>query len=494
MRQLIKMILPLSAAALAVMACTPPPPTLLQTPNTPAGQPSQPTATSEATMTGMPATQATAQTASTGNTSLTPTVQYTLQTSSGHDGLMFMGVGGSIDGQKNPTLTAQPGDVVKLTVINGDGVMHDLTIDEFKVSTGTLDQKGQQKDLIFKVDQAGQYVYYCAVPGHRQAGMWGTLQVGAAAVVATGADIVHDPSDLPGPLGPRPPQTVRIDLVAQEVVGQLADGTTFPYMTYNGKVPGPFLRVKVGDTVEMHLKNDSSSKFTHSIDLHAVSGPGGGAVYTQVNPGEEKVFTFKALQPGIFVYHCASPSIPHHIASGMYGLILVEPPNGLPKVDKEFYVMQGEIYSNQPFGTKGALSFDDTKLANETPDYLVFNGAVGAIGLASDKYALHANVGDTVRIFFGVGGPNDTSSFHLIGEIFNRVYPFGSVTSPAITDVQTVTVPPGGATIVEFKLDVPGKYTLVDHALSRLERGLVGLVIAQGADHPEIFHEGPASQ
>jgi nitrite reductase (NO-forming) len=435
-----------------------------------------------------------AETVSTSNTSETPTVEYTLKTDSGHDGLAFMGVGGTIDGQKNPTLTAKPGDVVKLTIINGDGVMHDLTIDEFKISTGTMEQKEQKKELVFKVDVAGEYVYYCAVPGHRQAGMWGTLQVGDAAVAASGADIVRPPSDLPGPIGARAPETVRIDLEAQEIVGQLADGTTFPYMTYNGKVPGPFLRVKVGDTVEMHLKNSTSSAFTHSIDLHAATGPGGGAVYSQVNPGEEKVFTFKALQPGVYVYHCATPSIPHHIASGMYGLILVELQDGLPKVDKEFYVMQGEIYSDKPFGTKGVLAFDDTKLANETPDYLVFNGAVGSLALAGDQYALRANVGDTVRIYFGDAGPNKTSSFHLIGEIFDKVYPFASLTSPALTDVQTVTVPAGGATVVEFKLDVPGKYALVDHALSRLERGLVGLVIADGPDNPDIFHDGPAAK
>lgn len=478
-----------------VVGCTPPPPSLLETPNAPAAQPT-PAATeasTSATQMQMMTDAATAETVSTSNTSETPTVEYAVQTSSGHDGLMFMGVGGTIDGQKNPTLVAQPGDVVKLTVINGDGVMHDLTIDEFKVSTGTLEQKGAQKDLIFKVDKAGEYVYYCAIPGHRQAGMWGTLQVGAAVQAASGADIVHPPSDLPGPIGSRGPQLVKVDLVAQEIVGQLADGTTFPYMTYNGKVPGPFIRVKVGDTVELHLKNDTTSKFTHSIDLHAVTGPGGGAVYTQVNPGEEKSFTFKALQPGLYVYHCATPSIPHHIASGMYGLILVEPQNGLPRVDKEFYVMQGEIYSDKPFGTKGALAFDDTKLSNETPEYMVFNGAVGTLSLASDQYAMRAHVGDTVRIYFGDAGPNRTSSFHLIGEIFDKVYSFASLTAPPLTDVQTVSVPAGGATVVEFKLDVPGKYTLVDHALSRLERGLVALVIADGPANPDIFHEGPAS-
>jgi nitrite reductase (NO-forming) len=309
-----------------------------------------------------------------------------------------------------------------------------------------------------------------------------------------GADIVHDPADLPGPLAAGSAATVKFTLTATEVVGQLADGTTYTYMTFDGKIPGPFLRARVGDTVEITLKNNTSSTLPHSIDLHAVTGPGGGAVYTQVPPGEEKVFTFKALSPGLYVYHCATASIPHHMGSGMYGMILIEPAEGLPKVDREYYIMQGEIYASQPYGTKGALTFDGKKMANETPDYYVFNGAVGSLALASDKYALKAKVGETVRIYFGVGGPNHTSSFHVIGEIFDRVYPFASLTSAPLTDVQTITVPPGGAAMMEFKVDVPGTYILVDHALSRLERGLVGLLKVEGADNPDIFHEGPASQ
>jgi nitrite reductase (NO-forming) len=480
-----KGLLCLMILSLAV-SCATPPPSLLEPTQTPL-----PTATVEMTeMAGDSGAAPTIQAVSSGDSSLTPTVEYTLSTSSGHDGLAFVGVGGTIDGVMNPTLTANPGDIVKITVTNGDGVIHNLTIDEFKVSTGDLANLNDQAGITFAVPDAGEFVYYCAIVGHRQAGMFGKLVVGTPVAAATGASVIHDPKDVPPPLGNRAPQTVVVNLIAQEVVGQLADGTTFPYMTYNGTIPGPFIRVRVGDTVELHLKNDTTSQFTHSIDLHAVTGPGGGAVYSQEKPGEEGVFTFKALNPGLFVYHCATPSIPHHMASGMYGLILVEPEGGLPPVDREFYVMQGEIYSSQPYGTTGALTFDATKLANETPDYFVFNGAAGA--LASDQYALRAKVGETVRIYFGVGGPNFTSSFHVIGEIFDKVYPYASLTSDPITDVQTVSVAPGGAVVVEFKLDVPGKYILVDHALSRLERGLVGLLYVEGDDQPDIFHQGAA--
>ncbi len=205
---------------------------------------------------------------------------------------------------------------------------------------------------------------------------------------------------------------------------------------------------------------------------------------TQTPPGEETIFTAKALKPGLFVYHCATPMVAQHIANGMYGMILVEPEEGLPAVDHEFYVMQGEVYTNEAFGSTGLLTENLQALLNEDPEYLVFNGAVGAL---TDQKPLKANVGETVRIYFGVGGPNFTSSFHVIGEMFDRVYNQASLTTPAMTDVQTTTVPPGGATVVEFALEVPGRYILVDHALSRLQRGLAGYLIAEGPDAPEIF-------
>jgi nitrite reductase (NO-forming) len=174
----------------------------------------------------------------------------------------------------------------------------------------------------------------------------------------------------------------------------------------------------------------------------------------------------------------------------MYGLILIEPEGGLPPVDREFYVMQGEIYTAEDFGAKGLLSFSMDRMLDEDPEYVVFNGAAGA--LAAEPNLLTANVGETVRIYFGVGGPNFTSSFHVIGEIFDRVYPFGSITSDVLTDVQTITVAPGGAWIVEFTIQVPGNYILVDHALSRLERGAVGILQVAGEENPTIFKEGPA--
>lgn len=319
----------------------------------------------------------------------------------------------------------------------------------------------------------------------------GTEEVIPPVAPAVPIDIVRAPDDLPPPIGARGPKHVVVELSSVEIEGQLDNGTVYRYWTHGGKVPGPFVRVRVGDTIEVRLTNAADSTVPHSVDFHAVTGPGGGGAATVARPGETKSFTFKALNPGLYVYHCAGPPAALHIAKGMYGLILVEPAGGLPKVDREFYVMQGDLYTEPVFGTSGKLSDSITKLMNETPEYFVFNGAVGGLTTA---HPLTAKVGETVRIYFGNGGPNATSSFHIIGEIFDQVYELGSLTATPLTNVQTVTVPPGGATVVDLRLEVPGHYMLVDHALSRAMRGLVGLLEVKGPANPEIFSAPPTSE
>ncbi len=296
------------------------------------------------------------------------------------------------------------------------------------------------------------------------------------------SNIARDPNDVPPAIRRTGPNEVEIELVTKEVIAEMAPGVTFNYWTFNGTVPGPFLRVREGDMVSLTLKNDPSSLHMHNIDLHAVNGPGGGAAATNVMPGESKTFRFKALNPGIYVYHCAHPNVPSHMTHGLYGLILVEPKEGLPPVDKEFYVMQGEFYSSGSLGREGLQIFDAQAMLNSKPQYVVFNGKTGAL---TDN--MTANVGDTVRIFVGNGGVNLISSFHLIGEIFDRVYREGDLVSAPARSVQTTLVPAGGATMVDFKLDVPGNYVLVDHALSRLDRGAWGVLRVTGPEDKEIF-------
>ena len=313
---------------------------------------------------------------------------------------------------------------------------------------------------------------------------------GAAGAMAGESTIVADPAAVPAPIARRAPATVQVSLETIEKVAQLSDGSTYRYWTFDGQVPGPMLRVRVGDTVQVTLKNADDSWLVHNVDFHSVTGPHGGGMATEAYPGEAKGFSFKALKPGLYVYHCATPMVAQHIANGMYGMMLVEPEDGLPAVDREFYVMQGEIYTAEPIGTPGELSEDYQALIDEQPSHMVFNGKVGA--LTSDQ-PLTARVGETVRIYFGVGGPNKTSSFHVIGEIFDRIYDLGGV--HAVTeDVQTVTVAPGGATIAELTLEVPGTYALVDHALSRLEKGLVGHLKVEGPEDPAIFDAEPPEQ
>ncbi len=311
--------------------------------------------------------------------------------------------------------------------------------------------------------------------------------------------------DLPPPLNRAQAQLVSVDLYTDEQVAEIMPEVTYQYWTYNGKVPGPFIRARAGDQVEIHLShgkpgavhqghNEHSSAehaaaghSAHSIDLHAVVGPGGGAHLMQVGQGEDKSFSFKATHPGLYVYHCASPHVPTHIANGMYGMILVEPVEGLAKVDREFYVMQGDFYTNGKYGDKGHQSFSKEKLLAEHPEYFLFNGRVNS--LSGDR-ALKAKVGEKIRLFVGVGS-HVAANFHIIGAIFDRVYPDGVILNPPLQNVQTTIIAPGSAVMIEFTAEVPGKYLLVDHSLTRaIDKGaLAELVIEGSASSPEIFQQ-----
>ncbi|MBR0801495.1 nitrite reductase, copper-containing [Bradyrhizobium jicamae] len=416
-----------------------------------------------------------------------PDARYTLRSGIADGRMAYIGEGGEIDGKVNPVLTAVEGQVVQLTLINGEGAEHDIVFPDQNTTSPRVTGKGASTTIAVRADKSGDFVYFCSVPGHRLSGMQGQFLVTPRATPQTvvEADISREPTDLPPPIGKRDPQTVRVDLLSVELEGRLAEGTTFGYWTFNGKVPGPMIRVRVGDTIDIHLKNSADSSMIHSVDFHAATGPGGGAAALQVDPGQELSMTWKALVPGLYVYHCATPMVAEHIANGMYGMILVEPEGGMTPVDREFYVMQGEIYSDIPHGQRGSAEFSVEKLLNERPEYFVFNGSVGAL---SQLHPLQAKVGETVRIYFGVGGPNYTSSFHVIGEIFDKVYPLGGLKTAPLEGIQTVSVAPGGAVIAEFKTEVPGNYTLVDHALARAERGLSGTLSVEGKPNPEIYN------
>src|SRR5215467_7412027 len=298
--------------------------------------------------------------------------------------------------------------------------------------------------------------------------------------ILTSAPLVPPPVDRAGNA------RVIVALETTEVEGVLADGVRYTFWTFGGTVPGPFIRVRLGDVVQMRLKNGEKSMHPHSIDLHAVTGPGGGAAVTQLGPGQEGAFEFKALNPGLYVYHCATPSVPEHIANGMYGLILVEPEKGLPRVDREYYVMQGEFYTRGKTLAPGLQALDPAKLTTERPEYVVFNGKMGAL---LGEGAVKAKVGETVRLYVGNGGPNLISSFHVIGEIFDTVYAEAALGGAApMRNVQTTLIPAGGAAIVELKVQVPGRFLLVDHSIVRaMEKGALGSLEVAGPEQPAVF-------
>ena len=290
--------------------------------------------------------------------------------------------------------------------------------------------------------------------------------------------------EVPPPITRRKPATVKVTLDSGVQTLPISGEAQYTFWMFNGHVPGPFIRTRVGDVLEIHVTNSDRSGMPHNVDLHAVTGPGGGATATTVVQGEERVAWFKLMHPGLYIYHCAAPPVMDHIANGMYGLILVEPKQGLPKVDREFYVLQSEFYTGEAAEGSTVLPFSHEEGVKEHPRFVVFNGRAGSL---IGEGALRAKTGERVRIFFGNAGPNLISSFHVIGEIFDNVYREADLVSEPAHSVQTTLVPAGGATAVEFDLEVPGNYTLVDHAIFRVEKGAVGYLVAEGEPRHDIY-------
>jgi len=313
--------------------------------------------------------------------------------------------------------------------------------------------------------------------GGSAAGDFGPPQGDPIQAVLTSAPVVPPPVDRDYPA------KVIVDLEVRELDMEISEGVTYTFWTFGGTVPGSFIRIRQGDTVEFHLKNHPDSKMPHNIDLHAVTGPGGGASSSFTAPGHETVFSFKALNQGLFVYHCATAPVGMHVANGMYGLILVEPPQGLPPVDKEYYIMQSEFYTVGKYREKGHQPFDMQKAIDENATYVLFNGSEGAL---VGENAIKANVGDTVRLFVGNGGPNLVSSFHVIGEIFDKVFQEGG--SRYQENVQTTLVPAGGSAMTEFRVEVPGTFIIVDHSIFRaFNKGALGMLKVDGDDNLSVY-------
>ena len=253
--------------------------------------------------------------------------------------------------------------------------------------------------------------------------------------------------------------------------------------------PGPIIRARVGDVVRFTLTNPATNKMPHNVDFHAVTGHGGGAKDLTVAPGQTAAIEARMLYPGMFMYHCAFGDVPLHISQGMYGGILVDPEQPLPPVERELYVVQSEFYTGPE--TDGIVTTDRQAITDEDPEYVVFNGAVGA--LTGDN-APSMRVGETMRIYFVNAGLNLDSNFHPIGSHWDKVWEDGGLLNPPLRGLQTTLVPAGGGTIVEFIAQVPMTVVLVDHALARaFDKGAVGQIVITGDPNPEIYEGFPVA-
>ncbi len=303
--------------------------------------------------------------------------------------------------------------------------------------------------------------------------------------------IAADPTNVPDPIDRDEPAHHDVTLTAEERVAEIEDGVAFRFMTFDGQVPGPMLRVRRGDTVSLTLENASDSRLPHNVDLHAVYGTGGGSDATTVAPGEQASVRFKAAYPGAYIYHCAVPNLDYHISSGMFGLILVEPTDGLPEVDREFYLGQHEVYTDKPVGEEGCHGFSFENMTAEEPTYVLFNGE--KYPFTSDRYGtLTAQRGERVRVFLVTGGPNYPSNFHPIGNVWARAWPNGALATDPDEYVQTMTVPPGSCFVGDMETPVPERIKLVDHALTRVaRRGLLAEIDVEGEERPDVFDPSP---
>lgn len=310
---------------------------------------------------------------------------------------------------------------------------------------------------------------------------WPAKPVGTSRVAA-------DPSALPGPVDWTEARYHQVTLEAVEVVAEIEPGVTFNYMTLGGQIPGPMIRVRQGDTIEFTLSNPAGNLMPHNIDLHAVYGTGGGAVATNAVAGQTNGMIFKAMYPGAFIYHCAVAALDYHISTGMFGMIVVEPPEGLPPVDHEFYLGQHEIYTDQAAGVKGHHNFDFQAMLREDPTYVLLNGEKYAL-TPERRGGMKVKVGETARIFFVCGGPNLTCNLHPVGNVWTKVWREGAILNTPERYVQTVAVPPGSCLIAEMEFPVPGSVQLVDHALSRVvSKGMLGIIEVEGEARPDIFN------
>ncbi len=307
---------------------------------------------------------------------------------------------------------------------------------------------------------------------HAVSGSSGGLQSYAGAAAENAAEIADAHVPYPAVLPPVPAgDVVRVRMEMQDKVVEIAPGVKYNVWAFGGEhsAPGPIVHVRQGQTVEFTLVNGGA--IPHSMDFHAARIAPNRA-FVDVAPGESFTFRFKAGDPGVFMYHCGTKPVLAHIANGMYGAIVVDPAPALPKADREYVLVASEWYLSTDGLTEPA-SLDMAKARAMQPDWTSFNGYAA-------QYVAHpltADPGDLVRFYVVDAGPSLTTAFHVVGTMFNRVYPNGDMNPDhSLSGVQTVDVPAGGGAVFEVKIDEPGLYPFVSHAFAHVDLGQVGIL------------------
>jgi nitrite reductase (NO-forming) len=381
----------------------------------------------------------------------------------------FVGVGGTIDGLTDPAIYVLWGTTVTITLVDGEEMEHSLTVGGYDVTTPYVSYINDSASLTFQATVEGAFEYYCPIPGHAAAGMKGTMIVGNRSGTPIGPEvprttgrIAADPTALPPPIGRSTPATVNVSLHAVPETAEIEPGVSYTYWTYNGTVPGPFLRVRAGDTVAVTLTNDRNSSANRSVEFPAFLGPHGGVAIANATPGGQGTVTFTATVPGLYLYESGPPNAPEGVANGMFGLLLVQPTVGLPSVGEELYLMESALYLHWPAHTPGGQVFNGTALLDDEPAYEVFNGAYGAF---TGSNALSVPVNTTFRLFVGNAGPTDFASLQLLGGTFNETYLNGDLSDPPANGLATVPIAPGGTAVIDCTITRAGTYTLEDSQL-----------------------------
>src|SRR5580765_1470885 len=276
----------------------------------------------------------------------------------------------------------------------------------------------------------------------------------------------HKPYPATMPAAP-PGAVATVHLTLKDVVHEVAPGIKYSAWAFSGGAPGPVIHVRQGQTVKMTLTNGGA--IPHSIDFHAARiAP--NMAFRDVNPGESFTFSFKAGDPGVYMYHCGTKPVLMHIANGMYGAIVVEPTTPLPHADREYVLVSSEWYLSSP-GLDKPASFDMGKAHQMAPDWVTWNGYAGQYV----KHPLAANPGETVRFWVVAAGPSFDTDFHVVGTLLNRAWLDGDMTR-YLRNVQTATVPAGGGGVFDVKIDEPGLYPFVSHSFASVDMGQAGLL------------------